>query len=85
LIPTQKVKRILSNSKRRTAIAMRRNSKSKSGVEIAKFSKIADSLKTYKQLVDHANHGFVIVDMKGNLLYVNDCFARMHGYKTASL
>ena len=43
--------------------------------EIAKF----------KTISDQAIHGSAIADLDGNLIYINDYFARIHGYTPAQL
>ena len=72
--------RVASSSKKNRTSGSRRNSKSTLNIEVTEFSKIAEELYKYKQMVDLASHGCVIVDVKGDVLYVNDCFARIHGY-----
>lgn len=36
--------------------------------------------QTFKSIFDTANYGSAITDLKGNLLYVNDYYAKIHGY-----
>ncbi len=45
------------------------------GVELGRF----------KTMVDLATHGWAISDLRGNLVYANDSFARMHGYEVQEL
>ncbi len=73
-------RRIASRRKTNNTVRVRGESTDILSVKIAKFNKIAEELDIYRQMADLANHGFVITDLKGNLLYVNDSFARMHGY-----
>jgi PAS domain S-box-containing protein len=40
----------------------------------------ARSAAVFKTIIDKANYGIVISDMDGNLVHVNDVFAKMHGY-----
>jgi PAS domain S-box-containing protein len=77
--------RILSKKQLNRTAGARPNSKDTLSIKLADFHKITEELHIYKQMVDSANHGFVITDMKGNLLYVNDNFAKMHGYNAREL
>ncbi|MFQ5952474.1 MAG: PAS domain S-box protein, partial [Candidatus Omnitrophota bacterium] len=40
----------------------------------------ARSARVFKTIADKANYGVAISDLDGNLIYVNDIFANMHGY-----
>jgi diguanylate cyclase (GGDEF)-like protein/PAS domain S-box-containing protein len=42
-------------------------------------------LKKYKLMIDSANDGYWMTDMKGNLLDANEAYARMSGYTVAEL
>jgi PAS domain S-box-containing protein len=42
-------------------------------------------LRKFKTISDNANYGVIIADMSGNILYVNDCLAAMHGYEVDEL
>ncbi len=42
-------------------------------------------IRKFKTVIDQAVHGNAIADMQGNLLYINDYFARIHGYKPDEL
>lgn len=42
-------------------------------------------LKWFKTICDRADYGVVIRDLKGHFVYVNDAFARMHGYAPEEL
>jgi PAS domain S-box-containing protein len=42
-------------------------------------------IKKFKTIIDHANYGVAIADLNGNLIYVNEHFAGVHGYKPAEL
>ena len=52
---------------------------------------ITDRKQSHKQLrilenaVTQATDGIAIIDIKGNLLFVNDSFAQMHGYRATEL
>jgi PAS domain S-box-containing protein len=37
-------------------------------------------IATFKTIIDQADYGTVIVDLKGTVLYANNAFAKMHGY-----
>jgi PAS domain S-box-containing protein len=39
----------------------------------------------FKTIVDNAGHGVAMCNLAGNLTYVNELFARMHGYKPEEL
>jgi len=43
------------------------------------------AFKTFKVISDRVGYGAVIIDLEGNLIYVNESFARMHGYKVDQL
>jgi PAS domain S-box-containing protein len=77
--------RIASGRKMNAKAGARRNSKAPTNIELAKFNKIVDELQVYKQMVDSANHSLAFADVKGNLLYVNESCARMHGYSVREL
>ncbi len=42
--------------------------------------RMEEELKKFKTISDRASYGTAIADLEGRLLYVNDAFARMHGY-----
>jgi len=39
----------------------------------------------FKMILDQAMYGFSIIDMKGNITYINEYFAKIHGYETNEL
>ena len=39
-----------------------------------------EELQKFRNISDKAMHGNAIVDMQGNITYINDCFAQIHGY-----
>ena len=41
--------------------------------------------RKHKTLSDRANHGVAVVDLEGNLDYINDYFAQIHGYTAGEL
>ncbi len=54
-------------------------------LDISKHKKIEEELLKFKTISDKASYGTAISDPEGNLLYVNECFAGMHGYTTDEL
>jgi len=40
-----------------------------------------EDLRKFKTISDKAGHGVVMRDLEGNFIYVNEAFARMHGYE----
>ncbi len=42
-------------------------------------------LRKFKIISDQANYGSAIADLEGDLLYVNDFFAKMHGWEASDL
>ncbi len=42
-------------------------------------------LRKFKTISDQANYGTAIVDLEGNVIYVNDHFAQMHGWAANDL
>ncbi len=48
--------------------------------DISKQKKADAEIKKFKEISDNANYGVVITDIEGNINYINDYFARMHGY-----
>ena len=47
--------------------------------------RVEEELKNFRRMADLAPHGYAMADFDGNLTYVNDSFARMHGYASAEL
>ncbi len=39
-----------------------------------------NEIRKFKTISDTASYGTAIVDLQGNILYINECFAQMHGY-----
>jgi PAS domain S-box-containing protein len=47
--------------------------------------KAKEEIEKFKEMADHATFGCAMSDLKGNLTYLNDSFAAMHGYTPAEL
>ncbi|MCP4694130.1 MAG: PAS domain S-box protein [Desulfobacterales bacterium] len=47
--------------------------------------KAEEELRKFRTISDRAVHGNAIADMRGELIYVNDYFSRVHGYTTDEL
>ncbi len=48
--------------------------------DISKQKQADEEIKKFKKISDNANYGVVITDLEGNINYINNYFARMHGY-----
>jgi PAS domain S-box-containing protein len=46
---------------------------------------LRENERRYRNLFSHAMDGILLLDIEGNVIDVNDSFARMHGYTTAEL
>ena len=53
--------------------------------DISEQKRVEAELKKFKTISDRANYGTAISDLRGDLIYVNDAFARMHGYTQGEL
>ncbi|MFH1877299.1 MAG: PAS domain S-box protein [Candidatus Omnitrophota bacterium] len=53
--------------------------------EISERKKVEEKLRIFKTISDRANYGTAMFDLKGDILYVNDTFAAMHGYTIREL
>ncbi len=53
--------------------------------DITARKKAEKEIGKFKKMADLATHGCAMADLDGNLTYVNDSFARMHGYAPAEL
>jgi len=53
--------------------------------DITDRKKAEKEVKKFRTIAERAGYGNAISDVKGNLLYVNESFARMHGYRIAEL
>ncbi len=49
--------------------------------DISERKEAEKEIQKFKTIIDRANYGAIITDMAGNILYVNESFAHMHGYK----
>jgi PAS domain S-box-containing protein len=48
--------------------------------DITERKQIEETLRKFKTISDNASYGITIVDLEGNVCYVNESFAQMHGY-----
>lgn len=53
--------------------------------DITERMKAEDEIEKFKRMADRATFGYAMADLKGNLTYINDCFAKMHGYTPTEL
>jgi len=53
--------------------------------DITERKRTEEELRQFKTISDKANSGTAIADAQGNLLYVNEMFAQMHGYTVEEL
>lgn len=49
------------------------------GIDITKKKQAQEEVKKFKTISDRANYGTAIADLDGNIIYINECFASMHG------
>ncbi|KKN35348.1 hypothetical protein LCGC14_0784680, partial [marine sediment metagenome] len=56
-----------------------------SSTDITERKKAEEELKKFKSISDNANYGIGISDIEGKLVYTNNYFASIHGYKTGEL
>lgn len=49
--------------------------------DITALRKAEEELRKFRTISDRANYGNAIAALDGTLLYVNDCYAKMHGYE----
>jgi len=52
---------------------------------ITKRKLMEDEVRKFKAISDQANYGMAISDFEGNLIYVNEYFASVHGYQAEEL
>ncbi len=53
--------------------------------DITEQKKTQEEIKKFKTISDEAGYGTAIADINGNIIYVNESFAEMHGYKSGQL
>ncbi|MHA2244698.1 MAG: PAS domain S-box protein [Candidatus Hodarchaeales archaeon] len=53
--------------------------------DITERKQMEEELLKFKTIADNAGYGVATSDMEGNLIYINDSFALMHGYNTGEL
>ncbi len=53
--------------------------------DITERKKAEDELRKFKVISDKSNYGSAITDLEGNLLYINEYFAGVHGFTTEEL
>lgn len=51
-----------------------------SGIDVTERNLAQKEIRKFKSIVDRANFGSIIVDLDGNIKYINDYFANIHGY-----
>jgi len=56
-----------------------------SWVDITERKKAEEDIRKFKVIADNAVYGVSIADMAGHLIYANESYARMHGYKVDEL
>ena len=54
-------------------------------VDITERKKTESELRKFKKVADEAGYGVAMSDLEGRLTYVNEPFARMHGYEVGEL
>jgi len=54
-------------------------------LDISERKRAEGEIRKFKTISDTASYGTAIADLEGNILYVNECFARMHGYERDEL
>ena len=53
--------------------------------DITELKKAEEDFRKFKKISDQANYGVAISDLEGNLQYINDTFASMHGFTSDEL
>ena len=51
-----------------------------SGIDVTERNLAQKEVRKFKNIVDRANYGSIIVDSDDNIKYINDYFANIHGY-----
>ncbi|MFH2089746.1 MAG: PAS domain S-box protein [Pseudomonadota bacterium] len=49
-------------------------------IDITERKQAEEEISKFKTIADNASHGAVIVNLRGDILYINNHFAAMHGY-----
>lgn len=55
------------------------------GVDITERRRMESELRKFKTISDKAGYGIALSDLKGNLTYINESFARIHEYEVSEL
>ena len=53
--------------------------------DVTKQKQYEEKIKLFKTIFDNANYGSAIVDLDGNINYINDYFAKIHGFESDEL
>ena len=53
--------------------------------DITERRKAEEEVRKFKTIADRAGYGVAMSDLEGKLIYLNESFAKMHGYKTSEL
>jgi PAS domain S-box-containing protein len=53
--------------------------------DITEHKKAEEKIEKFKEMADRATYGCAMADLNGNLTYINESFAKMHGYTPAEL
>ncbi len=53
--------------------------------DITERRQAEEELRQFREIADHANYGMAVADLAGNLLYLNNNFATVHGYTVDEL
>ncbi|ADE36354.1 PAS domain-containing protein [Methanohalophilus mahii] len=51
-----------------------------SGIDVTERKLAQKEIRKFKNIVDRANYGSLLLDLDGNITYINDYFANIHGY-----
>ncbi|APH39670.1 PAS domain S-box protein [Methanohalophilus halophilus] len=56
-----------------------------SGLDVTERKLARKEIQKFKNIADRANYGNLIVELNGNIIYINDYFANIHGYTPEEL